>query len=57
VHGVASGDSLDVHGIHAVQHGKLDVLVGGLVQVLQERQRRLAQPDTARREAGRLPQP
>lgn len=56
-HRVPSGDPLDVHPVQAVADGELDVLVGGLVQVLHERQRDVAEPVTARAQRGQLDQP
>jgi len=55
-HRRACGEPLDVDNVGAVADGQVHVLVGGLVEVLQERQRRLAQCDAARGEGGDLPQ-
>ena len=53
---VARPQPFDDHRLRAVEHDELHVLVRHLVQVLEERQRRLAQPVGARREHAELPQ-
>ena len=54
-HRLAAGDPLDVDDLVAFPNPELDVLVGHLVQVLEERQRGLAQRHATRRQGGDLP--
>ena len=51
------GDPLDEHDLGALPDRELDVLLGHLGQVLQERQGALAQPGPARRQRAELEQP
>ncbi len=51
------GDPLDEDDLLAVADGQLHVLVGDLVEVLHERQRRLAQTESAGRQRAELPHP
>ncbi len=57
VYRLPAGDPFHVDDIRPVQYGDLDVFVGDLVEILEERQRGLAQPDAARRQRADLPQP
>ncbi len=56
-HGAAAREPLDVHDLAAVADGQLHVLVRGLVEVLEVRERDLPQRQTARGERGDLPEP
>jgi hypothetical protein len=49
-------DLLRVQHVGAVAHGQVNGLVGGLVEVLHEGQRRLAQPDLDRNQLAELEQ-
>lgn len=57
VHGRTTRNSLQINNIMPIEHSQLNMMVGDLVKILQERNGRLPQADSAWSERGDFPQP